>query len=76
MSPQALDASWKAASAELRSSVNEFSKIMAMRAVLSVYREGAQLARDPAHMHLIEPLEQLRLAYEKGFGEPIPPIVR
>ena len=31
------------------------------------------LARDPAHADLIPAVENLRKAYERDFGEPIPP---
>lgn len=40
---------------------------------LRVYYDAEEASRDPANAHLIEQVEQMRLAYEQEFGRPIPP---
>jgi hypothetical protein len=41
--------------------------------VLKVYYAGEELVRDPQHAHLIPQLEEIRRAYERDYGHPIPP---
>jgi len=40
---------------------------------LEVYYTAEELARDPAHADLIPHVEQMRRAYERTYGKPIPP---
>ena len=40
---------------------------------LRVYYAAEELARDPANAHLIPHVEEMRRAYEKDYGVPIPP---
>ena len=40
---------------------------------LEVYYAAEELARDPAHADLIPHVEEMRRAYERSYGKPIPP---
>jgi len=40
---------------------------------LKIYYITEELARDPANAHLIPHVEEMRRAYEREFGKPIPP---
>jgi hypothetical protein len=40
---------------------------------LEIYYIAEELAKDPAHEHLIPFVEKMRTAYEHDFGKPIPP---
>jgi len=40
---------------------------------LKIYYITEEPARDPANAHLIPHVEKMRRAYEREFGEPIPP---
>src|SRR5215831_5336624 len=39
---------------------------------LEIYYSAEELARDPAHAHLLPHVEAMRAAYERDFGMPIP----
>jgi hypothetical protein len=41
--------------------------------VLYIYYATEEASRDPANAHLIEHVEQMRSAYERDYGRPIPP---
>jgi hypothetical protein len=45
----------------------------AIQSALEVYYNAEELAKDPAHAELIPHVENMRKAYEKDFGRPIPP---
>lgn len=48
-------------------------KAAALETVLQIYYAMEEASHDPANAHLIEHVEQLRAAYERDFGRPIPP---
>jgi hypothetical protein len=39
---------------------------------LDIYYAAEEASRDPANAHLIEHVEQMRAAYERDYGRPIP----
>jgi hypothetical protein len=43
------------------------------RDALEVYYAAEELARDPAHAHLIPHVEAMRQGHERDYGAPIPP---
>jgi hypothetical protein len=45
----------------------------AVAKALEIYYAAEELARDPAHPEMIPHVENMRRAYEKDFGKPIPP---
>jgi hypothetical protein len=48
-------------------------RALAVAKALEIYYAAEELARDPAHPELIPHVENMRRAYEKEFGKPIPP---
>jgi len=44
----------------------------AMEKALEIYYTAEALSRDPAHADLIPHVEEMRRAYEKSYGRPIP----
>ena len=40
---------------------------------LRIYYATEEASHDPANAHLIEQVEEMRIAYEREFGQPIPP---
>ena len=57
---------------ELRASIDAAHAEILARA-LNAYYAAEELARDPAHAHLIPHVEAMRKAYEAEYGRPIPP---
>lgn len=51
----------------------DHAKTQAMEAALRIYYAAEDLARDPEHAHLIPHVQQMREAYERDYGRPIPP---
>ena len=47
------------------------AKLMAQ--ALEIYYTAEELARNPEHANLIPHVEEMRRAYEKEYGKPIPP---
>jgi len=50
-----------------------FAREQALAEALKIYYAAEELARDPAHADLIPHLEEMRQAYQRDFGVPIPP---
>ena len=44
-----------------------------MAHAMEVYYTAEELSHDPEHAHLIPHVQQMREAYERDFGRPIPP---
>jgi hypothetical protein len=57
---------------ELEQAIDE-KREHAIQSALEVYYNAEELAKDPAHAELIPHVENMRKAYEKDFGRPIPP---
>ena len=57
---------------ELHAAIEEKREKL-FRDSMEIYYTAEELARDPAHAHLIPHVEAMRAAYEKDFGRPIPP---
>jgi hypothetical protein len=55
------------------SSAIEYARAQATEKALEVYYAAEELARDPAHADLIPHVEEMRRAYERDYGKPIPP---
>ena len=53
--------------------VIEQKNAAALVKALEIYYVTEELARDPAHPELIPHVENMRRAYEKQYGKPIPP---
>jgi len=51
----------------------EKKRAEAVQKALQIYYAAEEAARDPANAHLIPHLQQMREAYERDFGRPIPP---
>ena len=45
----------------------------AMEQAMEIYYAAEELAKDPAHAHLIPYVEQMREIYRRDFGKDIPP---
>jgi hypothetical protein len=56
---------------ELSDSI-ETAQQQAMAGALKIYYAAAELAKDPAHAHLIPYVEQMRAVYRRDFGRDIP----
>jgi len=50
-----------------------YARERALEEALKIYYAAEELARDPAHANLIPHLEEMRAAYQRDFGVPIPP---
>jgi hypothetical protein len=50
-----------------------FAREQALAEALKIYYAAEELAKDPAHADLIPHLEEMRQAYQRDFGVPIPP---
>ena len=48
-------------------------KAAVMEKALNVYYNLEEASRDPENAHLIEQVEEMRAAYEREYGRPIPP---
>lgn len=57
---------------ELSEAIEE-KKALALAKALEIYYAAEELAKDPAHAHLIPHVEAMRAAYEQSYGKPIPP---
>jgi hypothetical protein len=57
---------------ELHAAIEEKREKL-FRDSMEIYYTAEELARDPAHAHVIPHVEAMRAAYEKDFGHPIPP---
>ena len=51
----------------------ERKRAEATEKALEIYYAAEELARDPAHAELIPHVEEMRRAYQKQYGKPIPP---
>jgi hypothetical protein len=40
---------------------------------LEIFYAAEEASQDPANAHLIEQVEEMRAAYEREYGRPIPP---
>ena len=58
--------------AELTASL-DYARNKAIEESLKIYYVAEELARDPEHANLIPHVLAMREAYERDFGEPIPP---
>ena len=70
---------WDAVANELKALVRDLGVIIERQRRAVELEEGLraytaeELARDPAYAYFTEPLEKMRVAYERAFGRPIPP---
>jgi hypothetical protein len=64
---------WATLAGDLHSLADDLAKAVALHQAVSLYHCGQELVRDPANADLIAPLEELRVAYERAVGRPIPP---
>jgi len=58
--------------ADVRTMVDQM-RAQAIEAALKIYYTTEELSRDPEHAYLIPLVEQMRAAYQRDFGRPIPP---
>lgn len=57
---------------ELRQALDEKRAAMMVKA-MEIYYTTEELSHDPEHANLIPHVEAMRAAYERDYGEPIPP---
>lgn len=57
---------------DVRTMVDQ-KRTQAIEAALKIYYTAEELSRDPEHADLIPLVEQMREAYQRDFGRPIPP---
>ena len=73
------DFEWAAVMDGVESLVRDISAVAAQKRAealekaLRLYYAMEEASQDPANAHLIEHVEQMRAAYERDFGKPIPP---
>jgi len=73
------DFEWAAVQDGVESLLRDVSVVAAQKkaavveTVLQIYYAMEEASRDPANAHLIEHVEEMRAAYERAYGEPIPP---
>ena len=51
----------------------ERKKAEVVEKALNIYYDLEEASRDPENAHLIEQVEEMRAAYERDYGSPIPP---
>lgn len=73
------DFEWAAVQDGVESLLRDISLVAAQKradmveTILRVYYAMEEASHDPANAHLIKEVEELRAAYERDFGRPIPP---
>ena len=73
------DFEWAAVLDGVESLANDLTAAIAQKraalveTVLEIYYAAEEASRDPENAHLIEHVEQMRAAYERDYGRPIPP---